>query len=49
MTQQFPKHKLDRVFKEMFGDRYGKNALAYIRIGWDAAAKFMFDEMNKNA
>ena len=48
MTAQFPKHKLDGVFKELFGDRYGDNALTYIRIGWNEAAKFMFNEMNKD-
>lgn len=48
MASQFPKHKLDRVFKQLFEDRYGDNELAYIKIGWNEAAKFMFDEMNKN-
>ena len=48
MATKFPKHKLDKVFKEMFGDRFGDNALGYIGIGWEAAARFMFNEMNKN-
>ena len=48
MATQFPKHELDRAFKELFEDWYGSNALTYIRIGWTEAAKFMFNEMNKN-
>lgn len=47
-AKQFPKHKLDKVFKEQFGDRYGDNAKYYIRIGWNAAAKYMFDLMNQD-
>jgi hypothetical protein len=46
MKRQFPKHEFDKLFKKKFAEHYGDNALAYIKIGWDAAAEIMFDKMN---
>ena len=46
-TNQFPKHHLDRHFKEFIKGKWGPNAAIYIKIGYEEAARFIFEQLNK--
>lgn len=44
---KYPKHNIDRKMKKFINGRWGKNAAHYIRIGYEAGAKAMFEMLKK--